>query len=197
MMTPVTGAGNPASVARRLISVPCRPAPSMRIPMPRSSCHVAASPLGPPGPLGLAKADLTPSDACGDHPEEGSGDARNETRSPEARVILGHAALVLGEAQLEQPVEGDFGPELLMRRQGEILARAAGWLRLAHAARGLHAGGHLLQDDPGAAQAKGGTAPPRKLRAAVLYPVHEEEDVARLFLHHRLENLHQRGREEP
>src|SRR6185437_5285249 len=38
MTTPVTGVGNPSSVARRLISVPCSPAPSMRIPMPRRRC---------------------------------------------------------------------------------------------------------------------------------------------------------------
>src|SRR5580658_6206914 len=41
MMMPVTGVGNPSSVARKPSSVPCRPAPSINTPMPRSSGHVA------------------------------------------------------------------------------------------------------------------------------------------------------------
>src|ERR1017187_6313791 len=40
MIMPVTGGGNPSSVARRPRSVPCRPAPNIRTPMPRSSGHV-------------------------------------------------------------------------------------------------------------------------------------------------------------
>src|ERR1700732_2307801 len=41
MMMPVTGVGNPSSVARRPSSVPCRPAPNINTPIPRSSGHVA------------------------------------------------------------------------------------------------------------------------------------------------------------
>src|ERR1700730_16305709 len=41
MMTPVTGVGNPSSVARRPSSVLCRPAPSISTPMPSSSGQVA------------------------------------------------------------------------------------------------------------------------------------------------------------
>src|ERR1700739_2891031 len=41
MMMPVTGVGNPSSVARKPSSVPCRPAPSINTPMPRSKGHVA------------------------------------------------------------------------------------------------------------------------------------------------------------
>src|SRR5882757_3056687 len=41
MMMPVTGVGNPSSVARKPSSVPCRPAPNINTPMPRSNGHVA------------------------------------------------------------------------------------------------------------------------------------------------------------
>src|ERR1700686_294275 len=40
MIAPVTGVGNPSSVARRPSSVLCRPAPSISTPMPRSSGQV-------------------------------------------------------------------------------------------------------------------------------------------------------------
>src|SRR5580704_6025906 len=41
MMMPVTGVGNPSRVARKPSSVPCRPAPNINTPMPRSNGHVA------------------------------------------------------------------------------------------------------------------------------------------------------------
>src|SRR6185437_3887150 len=41
MMMPVTGVGNPSSVARKPSNVPCRPAPNISTPMPRSKGHVA------------------------------------------------------------------------------------------------------------------------------------------------------------
>src|SRR6185312_6441795 len=136
MTTPVTGAGNPSRVARRLISVPCRPAPSMSIPMPSRSCQVAAS---PPGLTAVLAGAAAISHARGDQPEKDPGDARNETRALEARVVLGHAPLVLGEAEVEPPVQRHFSPEILVCGQREILAGAGVVrLRLAHAARRLH-----------------------------------------------------------
>ncbi len=128
----------------------------------------------------IPRAGLRPrSHTCRDEPEEDSRDTGDEARAVQAGVVFPQAPLVLGETQLEQMMKRHIGADFLVSREGELLAGAgATGLWLAHAARRLHPGRHLVQDDPGAAQAKGRPPPPGELRAPVLHPVDEEEGVA-------------------
>src|ERR1700691_5212805 len=61
MTAPMTGVGNPSSVARRPSSVLCRPAPSISTPMPSSSGQVVlmivSGTMSSPGSCGFYRLD--------------------------------------------------------------------------------------------------------------------------------------------
>src|SRR6202008_917433 len=116
----------------------------------------------------------------------------NRAGSHEALIIETHAACVFAEAQLDERRNADVAADLLSAGHGEVVVLYA----VADVARDAYAfpderephDQHLELDPRPPPQRHGATVPG--------HPVDEEQDVACLLLHHRLESVDQLGREE-
>src|SRR5262245_17353308 len=113
----------------------------------------------------------------------------NEPRAQETRVVRGEPARVLVEADRRQARQGD-----LAHRLGHLHREVVALVRAAELERGLQAAERLQRDAAGAAGEEPRLQREGQLLAAVGDPVAEEEEVARLRLHHAVEAVDERAR---
>src|SRR5438445_7889104 len=123
---------------------------------------------------------------------EGEPDeVRNERRSQQAGVVASEPALVLVDAGLGERPERHLADRLRYLHR-EVVARVRG----AEVQRRPHAAEGLEREPEAASHEEPRSAFERQAEPAVCYPVGEEEDVPRFFVHDAVERAYEGVREE-
>src|SRR5262245_56123758 len=129
--------------------------------------------------------------AAGHDAQHLTDEARHESRAEELRIVEGETALVLGETRLGEAPQRHLA-DRLGHLHGEVVARVVA----AKLERRADAPERLQRDAETTPHEEAGLAVERELQAPVRHPVDEEQDVARLLLHHAVEALDQGPRED-
>jgi len=117
---------------------------------------------------------------------------RHDLRPPQALIVAGEPALVLGKAETHEFAGGDVDADRLTAGDGEVVV---GVRRPAQATGDADALPDQERPHREHLEREPRPAPPRHVAFVPGDPVDEEQDVPPLLLHHRLEGVDQRRRE--